>query len=268
MESSNNQLSPLTLSDLPNKNDNKCLFSIITVVYNSASTLRRAIQSVLAQQFNSFEYVIIDGGSTDGSLEIIKEYSDQIAYWISEPDNGIYNAWNKAIKQTRGQYISFLGADDEYLPGALLIYCNEIEKANGCDYISSRAILGSGSGQIFGKPLTWPEFGRYMTVAHVGSFHNSLLYREQNYDEAYVSAGDYEFLLRQGPGINAKYFDTITVLMGANGVSNKRIILTLSETLKAKISHRSSTLLLCYLDFLWALFKSYLRAWSSILWAH
>lgn len=235
------------------------------MVYNSAKTLRRAIQSVLNQEFDSFEYVIIDGGSNDGSLEIIKEYSDKVAYWISEPDGGIYDAWNKAVKQARGRYISFLGADDEYVAGALLSYFNGIKIAGECDYISSKVLLRSSPIRIIGKPLTWPAFGRYMTVAHVGSFHNANLYMDQIYNDRYFCAGDYEFLLRQGSGINARYIDAVTVLMGADGVSNRKIIQTLFETFKAKVAHRSCGLLLCFLDLLWALLISILRRSSALV---
>jgi len=88
------------------------LISIITVVLNAADTLERTILSVLKQNFDDLEYVIIDGGSTDGSLDIIRRYESEICYWRSEPDNGLYDAMNKGVRASRGRWVLFLGADD------------------------------------------------------------------------------------------------------------------------------------------------------------
>lgn len=88
------------------------LISVITVVYNGAATLERTILSILEQTYPHVEYIIIDGGSTDGSLDIIKKYSEHIAYWVSEPDEGIYDAMNKGVQRASGEWILFMGADD------------------------------------------------------------------------------------------------------------------------------------------------------------
>jgi glycosyltransferase involved in cell wall biosynthesis len=88
------------------------LVSIITVVLNGAETLERALRSALDQDFDGLEYVVIDGGSTDGSLDIIRKYESRIGYWRSEPDNGLYDAMNKGVRAARGRWILFLGADD------------------------------------------------------------------------------------------------------------------------------------------------------------
>ena len=73
-------------------------YSIITVNYNNKEGLRKTIESVINQTFQDFEYIVIDGGSTDGSLEVINHYAEKITYWVSEPDKGVYNAMNKGIK--------------------------------------------------------------------------------------------------------------------------------------------------------------------------
>ena len=83
--------------------------SIVTVVYNGASTLEQTILSVLGQTYPHIEYIIIDGGSKDGTVDIIKKYQDRIAYWVSEPDEGIYDAMNKGIRHASGDWIYFLG---------------------------------------------------------------------------------------------------------------------------------------------------------------
>lgn len=95
----------------------KPLISIITVVLNGAATLERAIKSVVDGEFTNYEYIIIDGGSTDGSIEIIKRYESKLTFWISEHDEGTYDAMNKAVALARGKWAYFLGADDYLLDG-------------------------------------------------------------------------------------------------------------------------------------------------------
>ena len=89
-------------------------FSIISINYNHSDGLRKTIQSVVNQTFTDFEYIIIDGGSEDGSVEVIKDYSDKITYWISERDKGIYNGMNKGIAQAKGTYINFMNSGDVF----------------------------------------------------------------------------------------------------------------------------------------------------------
>ena len=95
-------------------------FSIITINYNNKDGLEMTINSVLGQSFQDFEYIIIDGGSTDGSIDVIKKYKSRIDYWVSEPDKGVYNAMNKGIGKATGEYINFMNSGDAYhLPSAL-----------------------------------------------------------------------------------------------------------------------------------------------------
>lgn len=90
----------------------KPLISVITVSYNAMDTIEETILSVINQTYSRIEYIIIDGGSTDGTLDIIKKYDDQISFWVSEPDKGIYDAMNKGILASKGDFLFFLGADD------------------------------------------------------------------------------------------------------------------------------------------------------------
>src|SRR3569832_1036414 len=91
----------------------KPLITVITVVFNGAATLENAIQCVARQTYDNVEYVIFDGASADGTLDIIKKYEHTIDYWLSEPDCGIYEAFNKAISRVSGEYYLVLGCDDE-----------------------------------------------------------------------------------------------------------------------------------------------------------
>lgn len=93
--------------------------SIITITYNSAKTLRRTIDSVIGQGYDALEYILVDGGSTDGTVDIIRSYGDKISRWISEPDRGISDAFNKGIAMASGNIIGLINSDDGLLPGAL-----------------------------------------------------------------------------------------------------------------------------------------------------
>ena len=95
--------------------EKKIKYSIITVTYNAASTLEETILSVIKQRNINYEYIIIDGGSKDSTIDIIKKYQDRIYYWISEKDKGIYDAMNKGLKIASGDFVIFLGADDHFL---------------------------------------------------------------------------------------------------------------------------------------------------------
>ena len=93
---------------------NKQLITVILAVLNASNTLERCLQSILKQTYQHKEIILVDGGSTDGTLSILDAYGDKLTYWESKPDRGIYHAWNKALKHARGDWICFLGADDYF----------------------------------------------------------------------------------------------------------------------------------------------------------
>jgi glycosyltransferase involved in cell wall biosynthesis len=238
----------------------KPLITLVTVVFNGVKTLRSTIESIVLQLSDEVEYVIIDGSSTDGTVDIIREYEKILSYWVSEPDEGIYDAWNKAIAASRGTFISFIGADDTLESGALRMYIQHIKSAPNINYWSSTVALGSRNGRIVGRPWNRKDIRRHMTVAHVGSMHKRDLYLKYgHYDISFKIAGDYEFLLRVGKSIQAGYFKSVTVIMGVNGVSNRDVMKTLIETRRAKIITRSRIPVLAYFDFYFAIIKYYLR---------
>jgi len=122
------------------------LVTIITVVFNGEKHLEQAIQSVISQSYNNVEYIIIDGGSRDSTIDIIRKYDDQIDYWLSEPDEGIYDAMNKGWKLSQGDYIYYLGSDDILLN----IPSQSIQKAslNNTDIIYGNVIMDNGQLRI------------------------------------------------------------------------------------------------------------------------
>ena len=113
-----------------NNKKNEPLISVITVVLNNQEYLTKSINSVLKQSYKNFELIIIDGGSTDKTLKILKKNNNKIDFWISEKDKGIYDAINKGIKLSRGSIISILNSDDFYYKNALKIAANYFKKYN------------------------------------------------------------------------------------------------------------------------------------------
>src|SRR5450631_4719938 len=142
--------------------NNKPLVSVITSIFNNVSLLSRTIESVRSQCGVQIEYIVIDGGSTDGTLDVIRKYEPQIDYWVSEPDMGIYDAWNKGILASHGEWIAFLGAGDVYNPGALsAIVQNVLQLKFTPDLISTRVEFINIAGKKlreWGDPFVWNEF--------------------------------------------------------------------------------------------------------------
>lgn len=244
--------------------ENKPLISIITVVYNGEKYLEETIRSVINQTYDNIEYIIIDGGSTDGTLDIIKKYEDKIDYWVSENDKGIYDAWNKALRVAKGEWISFVGADDFLYPDAIQKYVDFIPFAGvGVEYISAKAELIDENFdilRIIGKAWNWGVFRRFMNVTHVGSLHHRNFFEKYDlFDDSYKIAGDYELLLRAGKDLRAAFIDEIVVRMINAGVSNKLRNETLGETMKAKLKNGSRGRLMCFADMYLAVAKKKIR---------
>lgn len=241
------------------KMKNTPLVTIITSTYNAVNDIEDSIKSVISQSYANIQYVIIDGGSTDGTLEIIKKYEKYISIFISEKDSGIYDAWNKGLLLATGDWIAFLGADDIYLPDAILDYINHIEHSNieNLDYVSSKIELVDSDKKclrVIGKEWKWNTFKRYMSTPHVGSLHSRLFFDKYGrYNIEYKIVGDYEMLLRANNSLKTSFLNSITVKMQVGGVSNqnKKAII---ETYSAKINNKARTKILAKYDALIANF--------------
>jgi glycosyltransferase involved in cell wall biosynthesis len=248
----------------------KPLVSIITAVYNSERFLEKTIQSVISQTYENIEYIIIDGGSIDGSINIIKKYHGAIDYWISEPDKGIYEAFNKGVLVSKGDWVSFLGAGDMYYEKAIENYVDRIfeSREKDLEYISSRNELISEEGKvlrIIGSQWQWKHFKRQMSVAHVGSLHHKRLFQKYGYfDPTYKISGDYELLLRAGENLRAGYIDEITTKILIGGVSHN-YKQALEEVMKAKLTTGKRDKSLCHMEKNIAILKSRLRSAINVL---
>lgn len=176
------------------------MISIITVVFNASKTIRSTIESVLSQRGVEIEYIVIDGGSTDGTIEIVQEYKDCLGYWVSEKDGGIYDAMNKGISKARGDLIGILNADDEYLPRALeLIWQTFVKNPSSVIHGDIEVSDGNKSVDVWRgvNPIGVSSQFAKMTVNHPASFVPRDLYEKfGTYSTDYRLSSDYELMLR------------------------------------------------------------------------
>lgn len=171
--------------------------SIITINRNNADGLRKTIGSVVSQTYTNFEYIIIDGASTDGSVDIIKEYADRITYWVSEPDTGIYNAMNKGILKANGEYLQFLNSGDWLFNETVLRNVFDLHRSEdilyGCDmlyYRNDKVVF-----KAYPPQLTF-LFMISGTISHQGTFLKRNLFENSLYNEQYKIVSDYDFYIK------------------------------------------------------------------------
>ena len=169
--------------------------SIITINLNNKEGLLKTVESVVCQTFSDYEYIIIDGGSTDGSVDIIKRYEDKIDYWISEPDSGIYNAMNKAIRQAKGEYCLFMNSGDWLLDSSGLEYVFKTMFVDR-DIVYYDVMTDQGEYRYTDK-LTLFSFFVSAPIGHQSSFIKTSLFSSIGlYNENWKIVSDWEFFLK------------------------------------------------------------------------
>lgn len=206
--------------------------SIVTVVFNGSKTIKDCIESVLGQQYPDIEYIVVDGASNDGTVEIVKNYGSKIAVFISEPDQGIYDAMNKGIKLATGDLIGILNADDFYKDNKVIGRVVSAIAENQSDGLYADLIYVNAqnlsqvkrywrSGLVNKKSFLWgwmpphPTFFlKRASYQKFGGFRLDL-----------GSAADYELMLRMihKNGLKMAYLPTITTVMRTGGVSNSSV---------------------------------------------
>ena len=242
-------------------------FSIITVTYNSEQCLADTIASVNSQGFPDFEHIIIDGGSTDGTLDIIREYADrdQRVIWISEPDNGIADAFNKGIGTASGDIIGILNSDDTYAPGTLRMVADAVAAHPECDVFHGNMLRYQGDIPLFLlKPSDmerniWHE----MPLNHPATFVTQKGYRQVGlFDTGLKIAMDYDMVLRlYCADFSFWHIDAVLANMRYGGVSDTGMLAGLREVFRVSVRHGYPE----WKAFFWMMNNGLLRSIKNII---
>lgn len=217
--------------------------SVVTVCYNAVQTLEKTMLSVLNQTYPDVEYIIIDGGSTDGTVDIIKKYADRLAYWVSEPDKGIYDAMNKGIKVATGEWICFLNSGDSFYERAILekVFKDVDINNDFVDVIYGDMILNYSFVDLISYPLSLSMFNQTFPFSHPSSFVKLVYMKSMYFDTQYKFAADYDFFLKLY--CEKKKFAyknmIISIFEAEKGASSKNKIRTWKEVMRINGNNRS-----------------------------
>lgn len=201
--------------------------SIIIATYNAGKVLQRCLDSIRPQKRDDIELLIIDGNSKDNTMEIINSNKDIIDYCVSESDDGIYDAWNKGIKVASGEWIQFVGADDQLMPDAISTYLSFLDSHDLASYdiISAKSYLVNSKDKIvgyFGKAYSWEEFKRFMLFSHGTTLHSRKFIQKNGlFDIKYRICGDYEYFMRAGSNLSSLYLDKCLLRFQSDGTSTR-----------------------------------------------
>jgi glycosyltransferase involved in cell wall biosynthesis len=175
--------------------------SIVTVCRNAKGSIARTISSVITQKTREVEYLIIDGSSTDGTQEIVREYGSDVDYFVSEPDGGIYQAMNKGLQRASGDFVWFLNADDQLYPGSISFVLSEL---GNNDFLFGLCLCFQPEGDFEG--IFWPvvdsggRLNDFLTcgtfIPHPALICKTVLARDIGFDDAFHIAADYDFMIR------------------------------------------------------------------------
>ncbi|QGZ90198.1 glycosyltransferase family 2 protein [Microcystis aeruginosa] len=215
------------------------LVTIITVVFNGEKHLEQTIQSVISQTYDNVEYILIDGGSTDGTVDIIRKYEDKIDYWVSEPDAGISDAMNKGISLATGILINHLHAGDKFAADTTLSSVVSSYNSEGWRWCFGNQLLRSPTDDAIVGCFCPPKFSQKLlhivnTIPHPTVFSERALIEEVNgFDNNYKCAMDYHLWLRFTQLSKPKQFDYATAEFLLGGRSSD-IKLALKEEFRAR----------------------------------
>lgn len=238
---------------------------MVVAVFNGAETLMRCIDSVSKQTYKKSELIVIDGGSADGTRELIEKQSHRIAYWESGRDRGIYHAWNKALEVAQGDWVYFLGADDYFVDDDVLArIASHLQRgAMFARVVYGRVDLVRKDGSVigtFGSQWNRKRFFQLMTLPHQGVFHHRSLFQEYgHFNEEFRIAGDYEFLLRELKSRDPIFIADVTIAaMQFGGMSGdpQFSIETLREIRRAR---NLNSVKVIPIPWLWAFVKAHAR---------
>lgn len=240
-------------------------FSIITVTFNAEAYLEGTIQSVLEQTYSRVEYIIVDGASKDGTLQIIQQYKDRIARWISEPDKGLYDAMNKGMKLATGDYLCFLNAGDKLYDSQTLQHMVDslqgLEELPDVLYGNTALVDEMGNFQRMRRlqppaHLTWKSFKQGMLVCHQAFFAKRC--KAVEYDLSYCFSADQDWCIRimkQSKVLHNTHQTLIRYL--EEGMSTKNRRASLKERFCIMVKHYGWFSTVCH--HIWFVFRAVIK---------
>lgn len=213
------------------------LVNIITVAYNAKDDLEKTIKSIVSQDYPRINYIVIDGGSTDGTTEMVKKYENKINFYLSEKDNGIYDAMNKGIKKTREGYLNFLNAGDEFVSKNTV---TSIFKKIGDKYnlVYGKIIVGEITKEKLNNPQGTYDFTRDNLLVHNTAVlcHQAMFIKREAtplYDSSYKIKGDLEWYFKivdKNPNLSYYRSNVVVINYKGGGISEKRYLRDTYET--------------------------------------
>lgn len=250
------------------------LISAIVAVHNGSGTLQQCLDSVARQDYPRKELIVIDGASDDGTVDLLRANQGKLSYWISEPDHGIYHAWNKAVVQARGDWIFFLGADD-FLWGEQVLSRVVSQLAHVPDDVnvvySQVNLVNAAGDQLYSIGQPWPEvksrFRQVMCIPHPSVLHRNRLFRKNGiFDESFRVAGDYELLLRELKDNDAFFIPGIIFSAMRQGGISSAPANTMLGLREVRVAQRKNAIRWPGWIWLTALARVYIRLllWSSL----
>ncbi len=209
------------------------LVSVIMVVYNNRASVESTIKSVLAQDAEFFEFIVIDGASKDGTVEIIKRYEDHIAYFVSEPDQGIYHAMNKGVGSATGDYCIFMNSGDTFADADVIAAFSEYLKTLEYDVVYGDVITMSNNGVRILKKAELPGNKHRMYFCHQSAFAATSILKKYPFDESYSMSADFKFF-KQCFNANCKfkYIPQSVSIFNLQGISKTQRLKGLQENIR------------------------------------
>lgn len=191
--------------------------TVVTITYNCANFLQATLDSVFEQDYPNVEYIVVDGASSDGTLDMIKANSDRITRYVSEPDGGIYDAMNKGIAIATGDYINFMNAGDTFYSKTSISDCFAVADKSA-DIICADALYVTSAGEYVYRARPIESSKSQMTISHQATFIRTSLHKEMPYDTSYRLAGDLDFFYKAyKKGFKYNYIRVIAARFDAEG---------------------------------------------------
>jgi glycosyltransferase involved in cell wall biosynthesis len=220
---------------MQNKNLDVDLVTVVTVTFNAENLLEETILSIINQSYKNIEYIIIDGGSTDGTVDIIKKYEDKIDYWVSEPDDGLYFAMNKAIKKATGKWINFMNAGDTFFDMKTVQYVME-HKSDNAEMIYGN--YRKKFEKIERRAIEQSKWLTTMPFCHQTLFAKTSIMKINPFDTTYKIVADLNFIQKMIiADKNFNYIDRQIAIFSEGGFADSNIIEMCIESLRSLLQN-------------------------------